>query len=79
MAATVLVVDDEETARMVISEFLRSKGYEVLEAGTLADARAVISEGCRRHHHPSTCVYQTAMDPTSLTETYPPAPYDPAR
>lgn len=45
MAATVLVVDDEETARIVISEFLRSKGYEVLEAGTLADARAVISKG----------------------------------
>ena len=45
MAATVLVVDDEETARMVVSEFLRSKGYEVLEAGTLADARVVISKG----------------------------------
>lgn len=45
MAATVLVVDDEETARMVVSEFLRSKGYEVLEAGTLAEARAVISKG----------------------------------
>ena len=45
MAATVLVVDDEETARMVVSEFLRSKGYEVLEAGTLADARAVLSKG----------------------------------
>jgi len=45
MAATVLVVDDEETARMVVSEFLRSKGYEVLEAGTLADARSVISKG----------------------------------
>ncbi len=45
MAATILVVDDEETARMVMSEFLRSKGFEVLEAGTLADARAVISEG----------------------------------
>lgn len=45
MAATVLVVDDEETARMVVSEFLRSKGYEVLEAGTLADARAFISKG----------------------------------
>lgn len=45
MAATVLVVDDEETARMVVSQFLRSKGYEVLEAGTLADARAAISKG----------------------------------
>ena len=45
MAATVLVVDDEETARMVVSQFLRSKGYEVFEAGTLADARASISKG----------------------------------
>ena len=45
MAATVLVVDDEETARMVVSQFLRSKGYEVLEAGTMADARAFISKG----------------------------------
>lgn len=45
MAATVLVVDDEETARMVVSEFLRSKGYEVHEAGTLADARAHIAKG----------------------------------
>ena len=45
MAATVLVVDYEETARMVVYEFLRSKGYEVLEAGTLADARVVISKG----------------------------------
>ena len=45
MAATVLVVDDEETARMVVSQFLRSKGYEVLEADTLADARSVISKG----------------------------------
>jgi DNA-binding NtrC family response regulator len=45
MAATVLVVDDEETARMVVSQFLRSKGYEVLEAGTLTDARTIISKG----------------------------------
>ena len=40
MTATILVVDDEETARMVVSEFLRTKGYEVQEAGTLAEARA---------------------------------------
>ena len=45
MAATVLVVDDEETARMVVSQYLRSKKYEVLEAGTMADARAFISKG----------------------------------
>lgn len=44
MSASVLVVDDEETARMVVSEFLRSKGYEVLEAGTLSDARKIINQ-----------------------------------
>jgi DNA-binding NtrC family response regulator len=44
MAASILVVDDEETARMVVSEFLRTKGFEVQEAGTLADARAVLSQ-----------------------------------
>lgn len=44
MAASILVVDDEETARMVVSEFLRTKGYEVLEAGTLADARQIINQ-----------------------------------
>ena len=45
MAATVLVVDDEETARMVVSQFLRNKGYEVLEAGTLEAARTELSKG----------------------------------
>ncbi|NLW72509.1 MAG: sigma-54-dependent Fis family transcriptional regulator [Chloroflexi bacterium] len=45
MSATVLVVDDEETARMVVSDFLRGKGYEVQSAGTLADARAQINLG----------------------------------
>ena len=44
MAASVLVVDDEETARMVVSEFLRTKGYEVLQAGTLAEARQILSQ-----------------------------------
>ncbi|HNW95902.1 MAG TPA: sigma-54 dependent transcriptional regulator [Anaerolineaceae bacterium] len=45
MTATVLVVDDEETARLVVSEFLRSKGYEVLSAGTLGEARQFINKG----------------------------------
>ncbi|NLA80531.1 MAG: sigma-54-dependent Fis family transcriptional regulator, partial [Chloroflexi bacterium] len=45
MTISILVVDDEETARMVISEFLRSKGYEVLEAGTLGEARNIVKEG----------------------------------
>ena len=45
MTATVLVVDDEETARMVVSDFLRGKGYEVQGAGTLAQARQLINLG----------------------------------
>lgn len=45
MTSSILVVDDEETARMVISQFLRSKGYEVLEAGTLSDARQIVAKG----------------------------------
>ena len=44
MAASVLVVDDEDTARMAVSEFLRIKGYEVFEAGTLAEARQIINQ-----------------------------------
>ena len=45
MTATVLVVDDEETARLVVSEYLGSKGYEVLNAGTLAEARKILNTG----------------------------------
>lgn len=45
MTATVLVVDDEETARLVVSDFLRTKGYEVLGAGTMAEAREHIKRG----------------------------------
>jgi two-component system response regulator AtoC len=45
MAATILVVDDEETARMVVAQFLRKKGYEVLEAGTLSTARTELRKG----------------------------------
>lgn len=45
MSATVLVVDDEENARLVISQFLTSKGYEVIGAATLAEAREQISRG----------------------------------
>lgn len=45
MTSSILVVDDEETARMVISQFLRAKGYEVLEAGTLSDARQIVAKG----------------------------------
>lgn len=39
MAATILVVDDEENARLIISSFLTPKGYEVIGVSTLAEAR----------------------------------------
>ncbi len=45
MTATVLIVDDEENARLIISNFLTSKGYEVNGVPTLADARAILQRG----------------------------------
>lgn len=44
MSATVLVVDDEENARLILSQFLTSRGYEVIGASTLAEAREHV--GC---------------------------------
>lgn len=45
MTATILIVDDEVNARMNISEFLTTRGYEVLEASTLAEAREQLRMG----------------------------------
>ena len=45
MSITVLIVDDEENARLFIGEFLTSEGYETLTAGTLKEAREKISQG----------------------------------
>ncbi|MBI9047834.1 MAG: sigma-54-dependent Fis family transcriptional regulator [Anaerolineaceae bacterium] len=45
MALTILIVDDEENARKNIGEFLGSKGFGVIEAPTLADARTVLQRG----------------------------------
>lgn len=42
MSATILIVDDEEIARNNISSFLKSKGYEVIEAATLSEARLTL-------------------------------------
>ncbi len=39
MAATILIVDDEENARAGLSSFLISKGYEVIGVATLAEAK----------------------------------------
>jgi DNA-binding NtrC family response regulator len=45
MTASVLIVDDEENARLFISNFLTSRGYEVMGASTLAEARVHLQKG----------------------------------
>jgi len=45
MAATILIVDDEVNARINIGQFLTTRGYEVLEAATLAEAREQLKLG----------------------------------
>ncbi len=45
MSATILVVDDEENARHIITSFLAPKGYEVIGAATLGEARQQIARG----------------------------------
>ena len=45
MSFCVLIVDDEESARQNIGEFLKTKGNEVLEAGNLAEAREYVKKG----------------------------------
>ncbi len=45
MSLSVLIVDDEATARQNIGEFLKAKGMEVVEAGTLAEAREKVKKG----------------------------------
>ncbi len=45
MSATVLIVDDEDTARNFISEALSDAGHEPIEAGDLAEANKAIDTG----------------------------------
>ncbi len=45
MTASILVVDDEENARLIISDFLVPKGYEVKGVSTIADARQSMQRG----------------------------------
>lgn len=45
MSYTILIIDDEEHARNNISEYLKTSGYEVFEAGTLKEARKHINNG----------------------------------
>ena len=39
---TILVVDDEVLIRMVLSDYLQDCGFKILEAGTVAEAIAII-------------------------------------
>ncbi len=45
MSATVLIVDDEENARLNIGTFLTSRGYEVFGVATLGEARLHLQRG----------------------------------
>ena len=45
MSATVLIVDDEDTARSFVSEALGDAGYEAIEAGDLKSANKAIDTG----------------------------------
>jgi DNA-binding NtrC family response regulator len=45
MSATVLIVDDEESARSFICEALKDAGYEALEAGDLKGAHKAVDSG----------------------------------
>jgi two-component system, NtrC family, response regulator AtoC len=45
MSLSVLIVDDEENARMNITSFLSGRGYEVLGAATLKEARDCLGRG----------------------------------
>jgi two-component system response regulator AtoC len=40
MSLSIMIVDDEENARVNISDFLKSKGYEVIGAASLEQARS---------------------------------------
>ena len=45
MSISVLIVEDEVNAREYVGQFLKDKGYELLEAGTLAEARTSLGKG----------------------------------
>ena len=45
MSLTILIVDDEENARLNIGSFLSTRGYEVLGASTLSEAREHLQRG----------------------------------
>lgn len=46
---TVLVVEDDALLRISTADYLRSKGYHVIEAGTVIEAATVLSSGPAVH------------------------------
>ncbi|MCC7087545.1 MAG: response regulator [Chloroflexi bacterium] len=45
MAATILVVDDDDPVRVMLARLLRTQGYDVRQAANAAEARTVLDEG----------------------------------
>ena len=45
MSASILVAEDDVFIRMVIADFLRSSGYNVIEAQSADDAMAIFQSG----------------------------------
>jgi two-component system response regulator AtoC len=45
MSLTVLIVDDEENARLNIASFLSGKGYEIIDVASLSEARHHVETG----------------------------------
>jgi DNA-binding NtrC family response regulator len=46
---TILLVEDDALLRISIADHLRSKGYHVIEAGTVIEAATVLSSGASVH------------------------------
>jgi CheY-like chemotaxis protein len=44
-APTILIVDDEVLLRLVLSDFLKECGFEIVEAGSAAEAVEIIEQG----------------------------------
>ncbi|PWB46731.1 MAG: response regulator [Dehalococcoidia bacterium] len=45
LAATILVVDDDDPVRVMLARLLRTQGYDVRQAANAAEARTVLDEG----------------------------------
>ena len=69
---SILIVEDEEIIRTTLREFLSSEGYEVAEAGTVAEALAVARE---RDFEVAVCDVQLpdGRSRTSTSSNAPPA------